>query len=100
MKIYQHLYTRKSCFYFRSQLYTDKIKKEASKIDDISREIFLTKYEENKNNEDEYYEEVINEFKVNEIQYTTSSENLFKTNNETIHCIDTKNTCELLLKLL
>jgi len=75
-----------------SQLYTDKIKKEASKIDDISREIFLTKYEENKNNEDEYYEEVINEFKVNEIQYTTSSENLFKTNNETIHCIDTKNT--------
>ena len=54
----------------------------------------LTNDVDNKNTDDAYYEDLIREFKVKGIHYTTSLENFLKTNNETNHCDDTKIACE------
>jgi len=73
----------------RTQFHTHKVTNEKSKLEDLSKVRLVTKKDDNKNTDDDYYEELLNEFKVKEILYTTSSESLSKTNNRTNHCDDT-----------
>ena len=91
---------KKSCIFSRTQFHTHKVTNEKSKLEDLSKVRLVTKKDDNKNTDDDYYEELLNEFKVKEILYTTSSESLSKTNNRTNHCDDTNIECEFNYRIL
>ena len=85
---------KKSCIFSRTQFHTHKVTNKKSKLEDLSKVRLLTKKDDNKNTDDDYYEELIRDFKVKEILYTTSSESLSETNNRSNHCDDTNIECE------